>query len=163
MLLFRWIVRFVLVIALLGIATVFAARVHDGPLGPIPGGPLVGGTLVEIPVADWSFASGVEEIELQLVSQDTSRITWVLVHEGKAYVPASTIFPPGKTWHRKALEDGRAMLRIDDKRYPVTLVKVEDPTLVEAVGQVAQQKYEPPPGGRDGVWFFAVTSRSANE
>lgn len=163
MLVFRWIVRFVVVIALLGLATVFAARVHDGPLGMVPGGKLVAGTLVEIPVTDWSFAADVDEIEMQLASQDTSRTTWVLVHEGKAYVPASTAFPPGKTWHKKALEDGRAILRIDGKKYPVTLAKVEDPALVEAVGQVAVQKYQPPPGGRDGVWFFAVTSRAASE
>ena len=61
-----------------------AARFHDGPLGPIPGGALASGDLVAQPVADWSFASDIQEIELQLASQSKSRTTWVIVHKGKA-------------------------------------------------------------------------------
>lgn len=156
----RWVVRLVVLVALVGLAIAIGARVHDGPLGPFPGGPLVAGALVEEPVADWSFAADVEEIELQLASQATSRTTWVLVHEGRAFIPASTKFPPRKTWHEVALQDGRATLRIDGRKYPVTLAKVEDPALQDAVRGVAERKYAPPPGGRDGVWLFAVTSRA---
>ena len=79
--------------------------------------------------------------------------------DGRAYIPASTAYPPGKTWHRKALEDGRATLRIDGKRYPVTLAKVEDPTLVTAVREVASRKYPNRPPG--DAWLFQVTSRSS--
>jgi hypothetical protein len=159
MIVLRWVVRIVAISVLIAGAIAMAARVHDGPLGPFPGGALVAGTDVAEPVADWSFAATIEEIELQLASQTTSRITWVLVHDGKAYVPASTVFPPGKTWHEKALSDGRATLRIDGKKYPVTLAKVEDAGAIDALRGVAAEKYQPPPGGRDGVWFFSVTSR----
>jgi len=154
----RWIIRVVVGLALLIVVAFFGARFLDGPLGPIPGGPLVSGALVTGPVGDWSFAKDVPEIALQLASQSQSRTTWILVSGGKAYIPASTEYPPGKTWHKKALEDGRATLRIDGKRYPVTLTKVEDAAVVTAVREVGATKYPRRPGG--DAWLFEVTSRS---
>jgi hypothetical protein len=154
----RWIIRVVVGLALLIVVGFFGARFLDGPLGPIPGGALVSGELVSEPVADWSFAKDVPEIALQLASQSQSRTTWILVSDGKAYIPASTEYPPGKTWHRKALEDGRATLRIDGKLYPVTLAKVEDPLSVATVRDVASRKYPSRPPG--DAWLFQVTSRS---
>ena len=153
----RWVMRTVVVCVALVVLVMVGARFHDGPLGPIPGGPLAHGPVVGAPVADWSFATDVAEIELQLEAQAKSRTTWVMVHEAKAYIPAATAFPPGKTWHRAALEDGRATLRIAGQRYPVTLTKVEDPTLVATVREVALSKYPARPSGE--VWLFAVTSR----
>jgi len=158
MVVLRWVVRLVAVVVIV-VAGVFAgARLHDGPLGPIPGGSLRSGDTVTAPVADWSFAADVAEIELQLASQSKSRTTWILVRDGRAYVPAAVAYPPGKTWHHAALEDGRATLRIAGKRYPVTLAKVEDPTVVAAVREIAFKKYPARPAGE--VWLFAVTSRS---
>ena len=132
----------------------------DGPLGPFPGGPLRGGDLVESPVADWSFVADVEEIELQLVSQSRSRTTWILFMGGHAYVPSSIGFPPGKNWNARALEDGRAILRIQGSRYPVTLTRVEDEDLVAALGAVDLAKYPEGPPGKDGIWYFRVASRA---
>ena len=155
----RWVIRIVVGLAIL-IALVFAgARFHDGPLGPIPGGPLVAGDTNAGPVTDWTFVADVPEIELQLVAQSKSRTVWLLVHEGKAYVPASTEYPPGKTWHRVALQDGRAIVRIRGKRYPVTLTRVDDPALTSAVREVAAKKYPMRPGGE--AWLFAMTPRAA--
>ncbi|MCX5740839.1 MAG: hypothetical protein NTZ61_20530 [Proteobacteria bacterium] len=154
----RWIIRVVVGLALLIVVAFFGARFLDGPLGPIPGGALVSGERVSEPVADWSFAKDVPEIALQLASQSQSRTTWILVSDGKAYIPASTEYPPGKTWHRLALEDGRATLRIDGKLYPVTLAKVEDPLSVATVRDVASRKYPSRPPG--DAWLFQVTSRS---
>jgi hypothetical protein len=154
----RWIIRVVVGLALLIVVAFFGARFLDGPLGPIPGGALVSGVLVSEPVADWSFAKDVPEIALQLASQSQSRTTWILVSDGKAYIPASTEYPPGKTWHRLALEDGRATLRIDGKLYPVTLAKVEDPLSVATVRDVASRKYPSRPPG--DAWLFQVTSRN---
>jgi hypothetical protein len=155
----RWLVRLVVLLVVLVMLVFVAARFHDGPLGPIPGGPLAEGPLVTEAVQDWSFAAGVDEIELQLASQATSRTTWILVHEGGAYVPAAVEFPPGKTWHRAALADGRATLRIAGRRYPVTLTKVEDGTLVAAVREVGASKYPDRPSGE--AWLFRVESRPA--
>jgi len=157
MVVLRWLLRIVVGLAIL-VGLVFAgARLHDGPLGPIPGGPLVSGPIAAPLIEDWSFAADVQEVELQLASQSKSRTTWILVHDGKAYVPAATEYPPGKTWHRAALEDGRATLRISGKRYPVTLTKIDDAAVVAAVRDVAFKKYPARPGGE--VWLFAITSR----
>ncbi len=154
----RWIIRLVLGLGVAFGIAFFGARFLDGPLGPIPGGALVSGELVSGPVGDWSFAKDVPEIALQLASQSQSRTTWILVSGGKAYIPASTEYPPGKSWHSKALEDGRATLRIEGKLYPVTLTKVEDPAIESSVREVVTTKYPTRPGG--DAWLYEVTSRS---
>jgi hypothetical protein len=160
----RWLVRLVVALVVL-VALAFAvARLHDGPLGPLPGGPLRAGDLVAEPVADWSFARDTAEIELQLASQDSSRTTWILVLDEQAYVPASLEFPPGKRWHREAARDGRATLRIDGRRYPVTLVKLDDAeveTLRPKLEAEVDRKYPQRPRGDGGIWMFRVTSRRA--
>lgn len=161
MVVIRWLVRLVLLVAI-GVALLaLVARFLDGPVGPLPGGPLHAGELVVEPVADWSFAADEQEIELQLDAQSTSRITWILVHEGRAYVPASTEFPPGKSWHRAALEDGRATLRIAGRRYPVTLTRIADEALGAEVRRVAEAKYLTRPAGE--AWLFAVRSPSPTD
>ena len=131
----------------------------DGPVAMFPGGPLRSGTLIETPVSDWRFVDPVEEIELQLMSQDRSRTTWILYHDERAFVPASIGFPPGKHWHERALEDGRALLRISGSRYPVLLTRVEDPVLIEALGEADIAKYPQGPPG-DEIWYFAIASRT---
>jgi hypothetical protein len=157
----RWLVRLVLGIAVLAAAGYFGARLHDGPLGPLLGGPLRAGELVSEPVADWSFAKDVAEIELQLASQSRSRTVWILVHDGRAYVPCSLGYPPGKTWYRHAAEDGRATLRIAGRRYPVTLTRVEDESLAQALRAEVERKYPRVPPTDAGVWVFRVASRPA--
>lgn len=156
MFLLRWLIRITVALALLVGAVLLTARYSDGPLGPLPGGPLVSGPFVTQPVTDWSFAKDVEEIEVQLDTQTKSRTTWVLVSDGKAYIPAAVGFPPGKSWHRVALEDGRAVLRIDDRRYPVKLTRVDDAAVQAAVRKIAEKKYPSRPAGE--VWLFAVES-----
>jgi hypothetical protein len=137
-----------------------AARFHDGPLAMIPGGPLTAGTLVTDPVQDWRFAADEDTIELQLADEDTSRTVWILVNEGLAFIPCSLGFPPGKRWHRRADQDGRALLRIQGKRYPVTLQRTGDVELKAALLSIIDSKYGGGPPGDAGIWFFAVTSRS---
>ena len=68
----------------------------------------------------------------------------------------STSFPPVKSWHRRALEQPQALLRIAGQRYPGMLERVEDPTLRAALGAVATAKYPRPPGtsSLEQVWFF---------
>src|SRR5688572_7481830 len=133
----RWLVRIAAVLVALIALVFFGARFHDGPLGPIPGGPLAAGELVAEPVADWSFVKDTGEIELQLDSQNRSRITWIFFLDGKAYVPCSLGFPPGKNWHQQAARDGSATLRIDGKRYPVTLTKLDD-AVVQQMGDTVR-------------------------
>jgi hypothetical protein len=142
------------------VAGYYGARLHDGPLALIPGGPLRAGELYAFPVSDWSFATDVAEIELQLASQRVSRTTWILVREGAAYVPCGLGFPPGKRWYRDAQQDGRATLRIDGRRYPVSLTRDDDASLVEFSRAEVTRKYGDPPPGGAGVMFFRVASRA---
>lgn len=160
MTLLRWLIRILAGLVALIALLFFGARFHDGPLGPIPGGPLTSGELVREPVSDWSFATDVQEIELQLDSQRRSRTVWLLVHENQAYVPCSLGFPPGKSWYRQAALDGRATLRIEGRRHPVVLTKAEDPALAETLRLEVQRKYKQLPPGESEVWIFRVTSRS---
>jgi hypothetical protein len=137
------------------------ARFRDGPGGPFPGGPLQAGLLAESPVSDWSFAADEETIELQLLSQVRSRTTWILVRDGAAFIPCNLGFPPAKSWHERAVEDGRAVLRMQGRRYPVTLERIEDAKLAATLGDVLRAKYSGGPPGGDGVWYFRVTSRTS--
>src|SRR5262245_42331634 len=123
---FRGLVILVVVLVVLVGAVFAGARFHDGPLGPIPGGPLNAGEMVTAPQTDWSFAKDEKEIEMQLAYEKTSRTTWILVKDGTAYIPCSLAFPPGKRWHHHADQNGEAIVRIQGKRYPVTLKRVQD-------------------------------------
>ena len=158
--LLRWLATALVVLALLLAAVAFGARFADGPVALFPGGAFRSGEWVDAPVTDWGFARDVKEIELQLDSQKTSRTTWILVKDGQAYVPCSLGFPPMKRWHLVADADGRAVLRIDGKRYPVTLTRIEtEPALADALRAEVNRKYGQPPPTSAGVWIFHVSSR----
>ena len=156
----RWLLGSLVALSALVVALFFGARLHDGPLGPIPGGALASGDWADAPAADWSFARDVGEIELQLESQSISRTTWILVRDGRAWIPCSIGFPPGKTWYQHVPSDGRAVLRIAGKRYAVTLSRDDDPALPDfARAEVARKYGNAPPTGA-GVLFFRVEPRA---
>lgn len=158
--LLKWIgyLLFGLVVA---VAALFgAARFHDGPLAVIPGGALESGAFVTDAVIDWAFARDVATIEMQLEGDETSRTVWIVVDGSNAYIPCGLGFPPLKNWHRKALVDGRAILRIDGRRYRVTMTRIEDAALLARVGDETRRKYETPPRAGE-VWFFSIEVRAA--
>ncbi len=150
----------VVLLAVLTLALVYGARLHDGPLAILPGGPLASGDFVDVPTRDWTFATDLSEIELQLESQSVSRTTWILVRDGVAYIPCSLSFPPGKNWYVEAQRDGRAILRIEGRRYRVDLTRDDDPTLVGFARPEIERKYGSPPSTEAGVLFFRITTRS---
>ena len=156
----RWLLRGVAAILVLIVALFLGARLHDGPLGPIPGGAIASGEWAEAPSADWAFAKDVAELELQLESQSTSRTTWILVRDGHAWIPCSLSFPPGKTWYQHVAADGRAVLRIGGKRYAVTLAQDPDPTLPDFARAEVTRKYGKPPPTEGGALFFRVEPRA---
>jgi len=156
----RWLAMVVGMIALLIGGVFAAARFHDGPLGLAPGGALRSGEIVVEPVSDWKFAD-VETIELQLADESTSRTTWILLHDGRAFIPANLSFPPGKRWHKAADQNGAAWVRVGGRRYPVTLARTQDEPTRAALIEVVRGKYGgggPPSEG--GVWFFEMSSRA---
>ncbi len=149
-----------LAVALVAV-TALAARLSDGPIGPFAGGPLASGEWVDEAPADWSFAAPVREIELQLLAPPRSRTTWIVVAGGRAYVPCA--FPDirlWKQWPHEALRDGRAVARIEGRRYPVTLVRESDPVLREALDRRVAEKYPIIEAEDPGeVWFFRLDFR----
>jgi hypothetical protein len=157
----RWLFGLVLLLALAVAALLLVARFGDGPMGPLPGGPLRAGELVAGPQADWSFVADVPEIELQLEAQTTSRTTWVVVKDGAAFIPCSLDFPPFKSWYKKVADDGRGVVRVGGRRYPVSLVRVEDEALAGELKQLAGAKYAGATGPPEGqVWFFRLDPRA---
>jgi len=155
----KWIGYLVFGVAVVLAALLGAARFNDGPLALFPGGPLEAGEFVLEPVVDWSFARDIAEVELQLEGDDTSRTVWIIVDGANGYVPASLEFPPFKTWHKRADKDGRAILRIDGRKYRITMRRVDDEGLLASVKAEGARKYGSGPPG-SGVWYFAISSRA---
>jgi hypothetical protein len=134
------------------------ARFADGPIVIIPGGPFTSGELVSGPEPDWSFVRDVPEVEFQLLDPARSRTTWILHHEGKAYIPCGYMTTWwGKIWKRWPLEaerDPRILLRIGDALYERELVRVREGPIVEPLLAELSRKYA---GGRE-IPMDAVTS-----
>jgi hypothetical protein len=137
-----------------------AARLHDGPLEIFPGGAFESGERVLTSIDDWGFLRDVATVELQLEDEDSSRTVWILVDGTAAYVPASLAFPPFKSWHKRAARDGRAWIRVDGRRYPVQMTRTDDAALAARLAAEVTRKYGGGPPGGEGVWFFAVESRT---
>ena len=122
------------------------ARFADGPIAIIAGGPFTSGELVSGPEPDWSFVGDVREVEFQLLDPARSRTTWILYHEGKPYIPCGYMTTwwgkIWKQWPAQALRDGRAVIRIEGKRYERQLVRIlNDLPLLEAIAAEVSRKY----------------------
>ena len=164
MALLRWVLGIVVGVGVLvGLTAALVARVADGPVSILAGGPFTSGELVDVVQDDWSFATDVEEIELQLLEPPRSRITWIVVHQGSPYIPCGFLdVPLWKQWPHEAEKDGRALLRHDGKLYPLQADRVTDARLHAELGQLAVAKYG---YGGDGppdpakVWFFRLSPR----
>ncbi len=172
----------VLVALLFGTAVV-ARYFADGPMGPLSGGPLRAGELVTAPVSDWSFAEG-KVVELELAATGQSRTTGSLVYDGQFYIPCdlgfvwrrlpsaamrgiASILWAVKHWHEDAVRDGRAVVRIDGKRYEGKLVRVTDPELLAKLRAIMQEKaakymhttLTDAPPDTEAIWFFRLDPR----
>jgi hypothetical protein len=165
MIILKWIGGVVLFLLLAIVLVRIGARFMDGPYVLLPGGPLVAGEWVEGPEPDWTFARDIPEMELQLVEPPQSRTVWLQVVDGKLYIVSgymnSTVGKLWKDWPEQAVADGRAVIRIDGKRYPRRLVRILDdrPTL-EAIAAEINRKYGAPltadMAATGDAWFFAV-------
>jgi hypothetical protein len=148
---------------------VVAARFSDGPLAIVAGGPFKSGTVVDGPEPDWSFVHDVREVEFQLLEPPRSRTTWILDHEGKAYIPSGYMTTwwgkLWKQWPHEAEKDPRILLRIDGKLYERTLVRVQNGPVVAPLLAELSRKYA---GGREipmdamtsgYLWLFELAPR----
>jgi len=150
------------------VALVIGARFGDGPVTIIPGGPLKSGEWFSGAEPDWTFASDIMEMELQLVEPPRSRTTWIQVHNKKLYVVSgymnSTLGQIWKHWPAQALQDGRAVIRVDGKRYKRQLVRIlDDTSVLEAIAAEVNRKYDAELSAdmsKSGdAWFFALEPR----
>ena len=146
------------------------ARFADGPIAIIAGGPFTSGELVSGPEPDWSFVRDVREVEFQLLEPARSRTTWILHHEGKAYIPCGYMTTwwgrLWKQWPREAEKDPRIVLRIGDRLYERRLVRIRDGAVVAPLLVELGRKYA---GGREipleavttgNLWLYELAPRS---
>ena len=161
----RWLVLWLGAGVLLLVVVAFAARWHDGPLGPFPGGAMTG-ELVEAPVADWGAVLPAnpdlgQRIELQVDSASPRALTTsYIVRDGKLYVFA--LLAARKTWPSIALADARVLVRAGGKLYPLRAVRVTDPA---ELGPLALQLEEIEPGATANAdalptWYFRMEPRA---
>ena len=158
----------VFLIALAGLS--IGARYADGPLEILAGGPFTSGELYRGAEPDWSFVEEVREIEFQLLEPPRSRTTWVLHHEGKAYIPCGYMTTwwgkIWKQWPHEAALDPRILLRIGDVVYERELVRVQDGPVLAPLLEQLSRKYA---GGieigidsveSDYLWIYELAPRS---
>jgi len=158
-----------LLLVLIG-ALLIGARFADGPIAIIAGGPFESGELVGGPEPDWSFVRDVQEVEFQLLEPARSRTTWILDHEGKAYIPCGYMTTwwgkLWKQWPHEAEKDPRIVLRIGDKLYERQLVRIQEGPVVAPLLAELSRKYA---GGReipmeavtsDYLWLYELAPRS---
>lgn len=134
------------------------ARFADGPIAIVAGGPFTSGEVVRGPEPDWAFVDGVQEVEFQLLDPARSRTTWILHHDGKAYIPSGYMTTwwgkIWKQWPHDAEKDPRILLRIDDAIYERKLVRIQEGPEVAPLLEALSRKYA---GGRE-IPMEAVTS-----
>ena len=126
----------------------------DPPSAFFGGGPLMTGELVTGSEPDWTFLGDVQTIDLQLLDPPRSRVIWVADYSGKMYVVSgymgSAIGRLWKRWPVQAEQDGRAMVRIEGKRYERTLVRITSGAdVLEGVSAELARKYRF--GGPDAI------------
>lgn len=120
-------------------------RFADGPNRLFSGGPLVAGELHAGPEPDWSFVRDIPTIELQLLDPPRSRRIWTTEHDGRLYVWSGYMGTAvGRLWKRwpvQAERDGRAVLRIEGKRYERRLVRIESGEMLDGIAAAIRDKY----------------------
>jgi hypothetical protein len=149
-------------VAGVGLVIFVAGRFSDGPLGFFSGGTFTSGEAMEA-IDDWSFARDVETVELQLLEPARSRTVWMIVAGGTAYIPCGLPqFRLWKQWPHDAIENGAGLVRVDERIYPVELVKDEDPDRFAALVELIDEKYATgvsETATADSIWLFRLVSR----
>jgi hypothetical protein len=152
----------VLAVIVAAAATSVVARFHDGPIAIFAGGPFSSGEWVDLTWYDASFLADVEEIEWQLMEPARSRVTWVLVDDRVAYIPCGMPeFRLWKQWPHEAVQDGRAVVRVNGQLHRRQLVKVDDPALEAILRTELGRKYGADYSGE--VWFFRLDPRKEGQ
>lgn len=145
------------------------ARFADGPWGIVAGGPFKSGEPYRGSEPDWLFIKDLETIELQSAEPARSRTTWVVYHDGRAFIPCGYMNSAwGRIWKQWPIEaerDGRAIVRIDGMLYDRRLVRIKDSeTILPIVAELARKYFGQPAADMtsqpDGLWVFELAPRA---
>ena len=144
------------------------ANLSDGPSVLFSGGPLISGEMVTSQEPDWSFVSNVRTFELQLINPARSRTLWIVEHDGKLYLNSN--YMGGirqrlwKRWPEHAERDGRAIMRIEGKRYQRNLIRLKSGPIVDEVTQAFSEKYPvkmtPAEVAAGELWLFELAPKN---
>jgi hypothetical protein len=156
-------------VALALLALFVGARFADGPLEIVAGGPFRTGELHRGPEPDWAFLKDRGTVEFQLLDPARSRTTFVMVHDGRLFIPSGYMTTwYGKLWKHwpyQAEEDPRAILRVDGKRYERTLVRLEEgPDLAPVLAELSRKygsglEISPDLVASGNLWLFELAPR----
>ena len=120
-------------------------RFADGPNRVFSGGALEAGELHTGAEPDWRFVSEISTIEMQLLDPPKARRIWTAEYDGKIYVwsgyMATAVGRVWKRWPLQAERDGRAMMRIDGKRYERQLVRIKSGPILDGISAAIRNKY----------------------
>jgi hypothetical protein len=146
--------------------TLTAAKFADGPWALISGGPFTTGTPAG--AADAVALTDRQEVEFELVGDESSRTTWIMQANGRLFIPSgymdTLLGDIWKHWPYEAEKDGRAILRVDGNLHTVTMTRImADPDLDEVLSEIAR-KYGAAFGDADpssvvasgSLWIFEL-------
>ena len=135
-----------LMIPFTAVATAAAKqRFEDGPNRVFSGGPLVSGEMHTGPDPDWSFVNDIPTIEMQLLRPTTSRRIWVASADGRLFIWSgymdTVVGRMWKRWPIQAEADGRAVLRIDGRRFERQLQRMSGTDIPAELERIIADKY----------------------
>lgn len=146
-----WIAGGVVVGLVLLLLTLRVVGFRPGAIAP---GLWLRGELVTTPVTDWTFANevgGLTEMETRQWFLPILRHSVTIgrfVHKGQLYVfsvyPAGVQFPDGRNWNRNIARDPRVRIKIGDKLYDRTLVRITDPVRRDEILRARGPRYFDP-------------------
>ena len=143
-------------------------RFADGPNRVFSGGALISGELYRGPEPDWAFVNEIPTLELQLLNPEQSRRIWTASVDGKIYVWSgymnSLTGKLWKSWPGQAVQDGRAILRIEGVRYERQLVRINSGEGLDELVALMNKKYstkgETSAIDSGDLWLFEAAPRT---
>lgn len=152
----------------LAVVAVFAAGVGGcGPIGPIPGGSLRG-PVGASDMTDWSFATEVEQAQLETRPSDPHSVnTWFATVGPDLYVPTSMILgpktPSERSWVTHVAEDDRVRIRLGDTVFERRARRVpEASSEYRTARRALEARYEIAVSDRDPsrtIWIYRLDPR----
>ena len=136
-----------ILIPALAMATMrFENRNADGPSILFPGGEMTSGQLHTGPEPDWSFTDDIETVDLQLNNPMASRLIYVLESENRLFIISGYMTTMlGRLWKEWAFEadqgNNEGVLRVNNIRYPRTLVRITEGDVLNGVSAKLITKY----------------------